>query len=438
MNVYDAGRMAGVLAPLGYREVDAAEAADLLILNTCHIREKASDKVYSELGRLKQLKRERAAAGAPLVIAVAGCIAQAEGAEIVRRAPQVDMVFGPQTYHRLPELLGRLRNERHVLDTEFPLEDKFEYLPRPRTGGSPTAFLTIQEGCDKFCAFCVVPYTRGPEASRPVLQVEREALALIEGGTREITILGQNVNAYRGAGPDGEVWSLARLIGRLSALPGLDRLRYTTSHPRDMSEDLILAHRDNPKLMPYLHLPVQAGSDRILDAMNRQHTADDYRRVVERVRAARPDIALSSDFIVGFPGEAEADFAATLALTQAIGFAHSFSFMYSPRPGTPGAGLPDQVPDDVKTERLARLKAALHAQQHAFNTREIGRALHVLIDRQGREAGNLAGRSPYLQAVRIEGASAHARIGDIVAVEITAAETFALAGRLAARRAAAE
>jgi tRNA-2-methylthio-N6-dimethylallyladenosine synthase len=437
MNAYDAGRMHEVLAPLGYLAVDAPDAADLLILNTCHIREKAVEKVYSELGRLNELKRARAADGGRVLIAVAGCVAQAEGQEIVRRAAHVGLVFGPQTYHRLPELLARAQVEPHVVDTEFPHEDKFAAMPRRHKARGPTAILTIQEGCDRFCTFCVVPYTRGAEASRPVIEIEREARALVESGARELTLLGQNVNAYRGPGPDGEVWSLARLFRQLSRIPSLDRLRYTTSHPSDMSEDLIIAHRDLEKLMPYLHLPVQSGSSRVLAAMNRQHTADDYRRTAERIRAARPDIALSSDFIVGFPGESDEDFAATLALVREVEFAHSYSFKYSPRPGTPGAAMPDQVPAAIKTERLARLQELLLVQQGAFNARTVGASLPVLLEKEGRRAGQITGRSPYLQPVHVE-AAGRAAIGDIVDVEIAAVQSGALTGRLYAHKAAAE
>jgi tRNA-2-methylthio-N6-dimethylallyladenosine synthase len=437
MNAYDAGRMHDVLAPLGYQGVDAPEAADLLILNTCHIREKAAEKVYSELGRLNEMKRARARRGERVVIAVAGCVAQAEGPEIVRRAAYVDLVFGPQTYHRLPELLARTEKEPHVLDTEFPKGDKFAAMPRRQAARGPSAILTIQEGCDRFCTFCVVPYTRGAEASRAVVEVEREARALVESGARELTLLGQNVNAYRGPGPDGEAWSLARLFWHLSRIPSLDRLRYTTSHPSDMSEDLILAHRDLEKLMPYLHLPVQSGSSRVLAAMNRQHTGDDYRRTVLRIRAARPDIALSSDFIVGFPGESEADFEATLSLVREVEFAHSYAFKYSPRPGTPGAAMPDQVPAPVKAERLARLQDLLLGQQRAFNARCVGARLPVLLEKEGRRAGQITGRSPYLQPVHVE-AQGRAGIGDIVDVEIVATESGALTGRPFAHKAAAE
>jgi tRNA-2-methylthio-N6-dimethylallyladenosine synthase len=419
MNVYDSERMGDVLAKAGYTPVDAPEAADLVVLNTCHIREKAAEKVYSELGRLRRLKRENDA----LVIAVAGCVAQAEGEEIVRRAPAVDLVLGPQAYHRLPEHLAALtRSRAPIVETAFPAGEKFDALdggkgPRALPRGV-TAFVTVQEGCDKFCTFCVVPYTRGAEFSRPVTRIAAEVEALAAQGVREFTLLGQNVNAYHGLGPDGEPWTLARLVSRLSAIEGVARLRYTTSHPRDMTDDLIAAHGDNPRLMPYLHLPVQAGSDRVLKAMNRQHTAESYIRLVERIRAARPDIALSGDFIVGFPGETEADFDATLALVRAVGYASAFSFKYSPRPGTPAADRQDQVPEDEKADRLARLQALLGAQQHAFNAALLGREVEVLLERPGRHPGQLVGRSPWLQAVHLDGAGFAP--GDLVTATIAA------------------
>ena len=425
MNVYDAARMADVMAAEGYAEAKSAEEADLVILNTCHIREKAAEKVYSELGRLRVLKDEKRAAGRPAEIVVAGCVAQAEGEEIMRRQPAVDAVIGPQSYHRLPQLLAASREgagrRGAAVDTEFPADDKFRHLPalsreRVRTRGV-SAFLTVQEGCDKFCSFCVVPYTRGAETSRPVAAILDEARRLLEAGVREITLIGQNVNAYHGADEGGRATSLAGLMERLAALPGLLRLRYTTSHPQDMGEDLVAAHRDLPVLMPYLHLPVQAGSDRILAAMNRRHTADVYRRLVERIRAARPDIALSSDFIVGFPGETEADFRETLGLATEIGFAASFSFKYSPRPGTPAAELADQVPEAEKADRLARLQVQLDADRRAFNRATVGRSLDLLVEKPGRHPGQLAGKSPYLQAVQLEGAAA--AIGTIVPVVVT-------------------
>jgi tRNA-2-methylthio-N6-dimethylallyladenosine synthase len=441
MNVYDSARMADVLAPLGYAPVADAAEADMVILNTCHIREKAAEKVFSELGRLRQVQTARRRDGADMIIAVAGCVAQAEGAEIVRRAPHVDIVLGPQTYHRLPEMVARAtraaaRGERQaVLDTEFPVESKFDHLPEAAAPQGATAFLSVQEGCDKFCTFCVVPYTRGAEMSRPVAAIAAEARRLAESGAREITLLGQNVNAWHGAGPDGARWGLGRLIRHLAAIDGLARIRYTTSHPRDMDEALIAAHAEEPKLMPYLHLPVQAGSDRVLAAMNRQHRATDYLRLVERLRAARPDLALSSDFIVGFPGESEADFEATLQLVEAVGYAQAYSFKYSARPGTPAAAMPNQVPEPVKVERLARLQTLLGRQQRAFNKACIGRTMPVLFDRPGRRAGQLVGRSPYLQAVHVEAGTAH--MGALAEVRIETATLNSLGGRLAAARTAA-
>ena len=359
MNVYDSARMADLTAPLGYRPSAAPEGADLVILNTCHIREKAAEKVFSELGTLRRLKTAKERAGGRMIIAVAGCVAQAEGEEIQRRAPFVDIVFGPQAYHRLPEMIARASRAggEPVLDISFPVEPKFEFLPQPSGAVGVSAFVTIQEGCDKFCTFCVVPYTRGAEFSRPAAQVLAEARCLVARGAREITLLGQNVNAYHGDGLDGGEWRLGDLIRRLAEIPELARIRYTTSHPRDVDDALVAAHRDVPQLMPFLHLPVQSGSDRVLAAMNRSHTADDYRRTVERLRTARHDLALSSDLIVGHPGESDADFHATLALVRNIGFAQAFSFKYSPRPGTPAAAAPDQVPEPVKTERLARIAA---------------------------------------------------------------------------------
>lgn len=429
MNVYDSARMADLLAPLGYAATDTAEDADMVILNTCHIREKAAEKVYSELGKLKRLKAARAADGGRMIVAVAGCVAQAEGAEIVARQPAVDIVVGPQSYQRLPEMIAKIaRGTGHVLETEFPAEDKFDSLPALAAHGAPTAFLTVQEGCDKFCTFCVVPYTRGAEFSRPVDHVLAEAKNLVAGGVCEITLLGQNVNAYAGAGPDGEPWSLAKLIEALAKIDGLKRLRYVTSHPRDMADDLIAVHRDVPILMPYLHLPVQAGSDRILAAMNRGHTREDYFCLVDRIRAARPDIALSGDFIVGFPGESDADFADTLDLVRRVGYAQAFSFKYSPRPGTPAAAMATQVPEAVKDARLAELQALLAAQQKAFNASCVGRTMPVLFETPGRKDGQAVGRSPYLQPVHVEGALG--LIGRIAAVRIAAVTSNSLKGTL--------
>jgi tRNA-2-methylthio-N6-dimethylallyladenosine synthase len=417
MNVYDSERMGDVLAGEGFGPADALEEADLVILNTCHIREKASEKVFSELGRIRRLKEQRAKQGLATTIAVAGCVAQAEGEEIVRRAPAVDLVIGPQTYHRLPEFLARRKETgRAVVETEFPVEDKFETLKPVRRNEAVTAFVTVQEGCDKFCTFCVVPYTRGAEFSRPFAQVEAEARKLAASGIREITLLGQNVNAYHGEGPDGETVSLGRLITELSRIDGIERLRYTTSHPREMTDDLIEAHGTNPKLMPYLHLPIQAGSDRVLKAMNRGHKAEDYLKLIAKIRAARPDIAMSGDFIVGFPGETEADFEETLQVVREVKYASAFSFKYSPRPGTPAAERDGQVPDEVKAERLARLQALLNEQMRSFNEACVGRTLPVLIEKPGRRDGQMAGRSPYLQPVHLDGTMG--AIGEIVTATI--------------------
>ncbi len=439
MNVYDGERMADVLAPMGYVASDTPDDADLVILNTCHIREKAAEKVYSDLGRLKALRAEREAAGAGrMTIAVAGCVAQAEGAEILRRQPAVDLVVGPQAYQTLPDLIARLGSEgrgsgnRALSDrvaAEFAADAKFDALPKARATAGPAAFLTVQEGCDKFCTFCVVPYTRGGEYSRPVAAIVSEAERLADQGVREVTLLGQNVNAYDGAGPDGAAWSLARLIRRLAEIEGLARIRYTTSHPRDMGEDLIAAHGEVEALMPYLHLPVQAGSDRVLKAMNRAHTAASYLDLVARIRAARPDIALSGDFIVGFPGETEADFQATLDLVEAVGYASAFSFKYSRRPGTPAAAMAEQVDDAVKADRLARLQAVLERQQGAFNRATIGRTVPVLFERAGRNPGQIVGRSPYLQGVWAEGDAD--LIGKIADVAIAGCGSNSLSGRLA-------
>ena len=428
MNVYDSERMADVLSPLGYAMTDSPEGADLVVLNTCHIREKATEKVYSELGKLKELKQARAAGdGSVMTIAVAGCVAQAEGEEIMRRQPAVDLVVGPQAYHQLPELIARTHRARgERLAADFAPEAKFDALPRRRPTGV-TAFLTVQEGCDKFCTFCVVPYTRGGEYSRAPEAIEAEARDLAAQGVREVTLLGQNVNAY--APPNGtDEGGLAGLVRRLAKIPGLDRIRYTTSHPRDMDAALIAAHGEVAELMPYLHLPVQSGSDRILKAMNRAHTAQSYVKTIEAIRAARPDIAISGDFIVGFPGERDSDFEATLALVREVGHASAFSFKYSRRPGTPAAAMPGQVAEAVKDERLARLNALLDAQARAFNERQVGRTLPVLFERKGRHPGQLIGRSPYLQAVH---AMAPDRlIGQIVPVRIEAAARMSLAGAL--------
>ncbi|MFO1068524.1 MAG: tRNA (N6-isopentenyl adenosine(37)-C2)-methylthiotransferase MiaB [Geminicoccaceae bacterium] len=428
MNVYDSERMASLLAVHGYAPTASPDDADLVVLNTCHIREKAAEKVYSDLGRLQQVRRERARTGGDgMLIAVAGCVAQAEGDLIAERAPYVDFVVGPQAYHRLPELLARRDRTRGTLvDTDFPVESKFDELPQSVGPAGVSAFLTVQEGCDKFCTFCVVPYTRGAEASRPAAAIVDEARRLVAGGARELTLLGQNVNAYRAAGPDGRDWGLGRLVRALAEIPGLCRIRYTTSHPNDVDDELVAAHRDVEALMPFLHLPVQSGSDSILAAMNRRYGVADYRRVVDRLRAARPDLALSSDFIVGFPGESDDDFAATLRLVEEIGFVQSYSFKYSARPGTPAALLPKQIRDAVKAERLARLQELLDRQATEFNRRTVGLRLPVLLERPGRHPGQLVGRTPWLQAVHLDGG--RHRIGDIVLVDIVEAHSHSLAG----------
>jgi len=398
MNVYDSERMTEALAGSGYSAVDTPEDADLVLLNTCHIREKAAEKVYSELGRIRKLADAKAGRGGAMRVGVTGCVAQAEGQEIVNRQPLVDLVVGPQAYHRLPAMLDALdAGEGAQVVTDFPVEDKFAALPQRARRALPSAFLSVQEGCDKFCAFCVVPYTRGAEFSRPVAQVLAEARRLAESGVREVTLLGQNVNAYHGEG-EGGTWSLARLIRAVARVEGIDRIRYTTSHPNDMEHDLIAAHADTEELMPYLHLPVQSGSDRILGAMNRKHTADDYLRLIDRIRAARPDIAMSGDFIVGFPGETDADFEETLALVDAVGYAQAYSFKYSPRPGTP-ASTAEQVPEPVKEARLAVLQDRLRDHQIRFQNACIGQVMPVLFEKIGREDGQLIGRSPYLQSV---------------------------------------
>ncbi len=440
MNVYDSDRMADALAPHGYMPTQDIDDADLVLLNTCHIREKASEKVFSELGRLRELQSEKRATGGDLMIGVAGCVAQAEGEEIARRAPVVDMVFGPQAYHRLPDMLAKAEANRHmhpalrraVVETDFPEEDKFAHLPAAKKdvtiGRGLTAFLTVQEGCDKFCSFCVVPYTRGAEVSRPVAQVLDEARRLADAGVKEITLLGQNVNAYHGEDASGRAVGLGELAYLLAEIPGLERLRYTTSHPRDMDDALIAAHRDLPFLMPYLHLPVQSGSDRILKAMNRKHTAAEYLALIERIKTARPDMALSGDFIVGFPGETDADFEDTLKIIRDTGYASAYSFKYSTRPGTPGANLPDQVEEAVKVERLARLQELVNQQTADFHSSCVGKTLPVLIERVGRQPGQIGGRSPYLQAVHLDGSTD--LIGAIHEVEIIGTSTNSLVGRL--------
>ena len=435
MNVYDSARMADVLAPLGYQPSDSPDDADMVIVNTCHIREHASEKVFSELGRLRDIKQERARQGQETVLAVAGCVAQAEGEEIIRRAPFVDIVLGPQTYHRLPEMVARAsRAAGAVLDTDFSSEAKFDHLPAPQAQGL-TAFLSVQEGCDKFCTFCVVPYTRGAEYSRSPDAILEEARSLVGQGVREITLLGQNVNGYHGANKDGETLRLGGLMRRLTGIDGLERLRYTTSHPRDMDDELIEAHRDLPQVMPFLHLPVQSGSDRILAAMNRQHTADDYRRIIDSLRAACPDIALSSDFIVGFPGETDQDVADTIKLVEDIGFAQAYSFKYSPRPGTPASGMTGQVPEAVKEERLAQVQAALQIQSARFNQGCVGRTFDVVLDRPGRRDGQLIGRTPYMQSVFVTAPAT--MLNSVQKLTITAAHSNSLGAVLAEERACA-
>lgn len=435
MNVYDSERMADVLAPIGYSTVDTPEMADLVILNTCHIREKAAEKVYSELGRIRKYKD---ANNLDMKVAVAGCVAQAEGAEIKRRAPVVDMILGPQTYHKLPEMIARVSRETgDVLETDFDTIEKFDALPAGRQAKGYSAFLTVQEGCDKFCTFCVVPYTRGAEVSRPVEQIVLEARSLASQGVREITLIGQNVDAYHAAapdgatdkdGPDGEQWGLGELIRHIAKIGGIDRMRFTTSHPRDMDDGLIETLATEPKLMPYLHLPIQAGSDRVLDAMNRGHTYAHYRDLIARIRKACPDIALSGDFIVGFPGETEEDFEATMNCVREIGYASSFSFKYSTRPGTPGATLPRQVPEEVKSDRLKRLQALLYTQQREWNASLVGKTLDVLVEGHGKLPGQLFGRSPYLTGTHFDGGAE--LIGQIVPVTITSAGVNSLIGEL--------
>lgn len=409
MNVYDSKRMADVLKPHGYEEAGDADSADLVILNTCHIREKAAEKVYSEIGRLRAEKETRALEGKNMYIAVAGCVAQAEGPEMMKRAPAIDMVLGPQTYHRLPDMLKSAEEQRtggrrsaRVLDTEFPVDTKFDHLPTDSDPGGAAAFLTVQEGCDKFCAFCVVPYTRGAEYSRPVADIVAEASQMVSKGVVEITLLGQNVNAFHGADGKGGTATLGGLIRALDQIDGLKRIRYTTSHPRDMDQELIDAHREIDSCMPYLHLPVQSGSDRILDAMNRKHTREEYFAIIDRLRDARPDLALSSDFIVGFPGETDEDFEQTLDLVRRVKYAQAYSFKYSPRPGTPASVNEDQVPEEVKSERLARLQALLNEHQLEFNEATVGKEMDVLLEREGKQQGQLLGRSPYLQAVHVD------------------------------------
>lgn len=453
MNVYDSERMGDILGELGFEQTPGPAEADLVILNTCHIREKAADKVYSDIGRLRGLKENKAKAGGDMIIAVAGCVGQAEGAEIMRRAPAVELVFGPQTYHRLPALLKKVGEDKtpggraRVLDTDLPVNEKFEFLAKGPQKSGPSAFLTIQEGCDKFCTFCVVPYTRGGEFSRSVSDIYNEARALVGKGAVEITLLGQNVNAYHGEGEDKTEVGLAGLIRKLSTIEDLKRLRYTTSHPRDMDEDLIKVHGEVPQCMPHLHLPVQSGSDKILKAMNRRHTTSDYLVWIEKIRKVRPDIALSSDFIVGFPGETDEDFAATLQLVKNVEYAQAYSFKYSPRPGTPAAVSENQVDEGIKAERLGELQELLNTHQRAFNDKMVGLEMDVLFERPGKFPGQIVGRSPYMQAVHVSlgdgGQEAYGKgqedlsalnsknyMGRLVKVEITKAGPKSLEGKL--------
>lgn len=434
MNVYDSVRMADVLAPLGYTEADKPDEADLVILNTCHIRERAAEKMYSDLGRMREHQQRQAAEGRRMLVAVAGCTAQAEGEEIIARMPFVDMVVGPQSYHTLPSLIAETERTRaSQVQLEFTEEAKFDLLPETARADGASAFVSVQEGCDKFCTFCVVPYTRGAEFSRPVEAVRREVEQYVAQGVVEIALLGQNVNAYHGQGPDGTEWNLAQLIRLLACIEGLVRIRYTTSHPRDMSDALIAAHAEVPQLMPYLHLPVQSGSDRILKAMNRQHSAADYIALIEKLRAARPDMAFSSDFIVGFPGETEEDFEDTLRLIETVGFASAFAFMYSPRPGTPAAEKAAQVPEAVKEARLARLLEHMQRQQLQFNQRSVGTVQRALFERPGRKQGQMIGKTPYMQSIVLENAVDYA--DQLVDVKITAAYANSLKGEVVSPRA---
>lgn len=429
MNVYDSNRMMDILRPFGYEPVDSPDGADMIILNTCHIREKATEKVFSELGRLKKFKAKQEKNGQRTILAVAGCVAQAEGQEIMDRARYVDMVFGPQTYHELPEMVAKATGAygaKRLVNTDFPTESKFDFLPEENSNHGPAAFLSIQEGCDKFCTFCVVPYTRGAEFSRPVKQIMDEARRMVDGGTVEIHLLGQNVNAYHGEGPDGKIWDLARLIREIAALDSVKRIRYTTSHPRDMNDELIAVHGEIDKLMPYLHLPIQSGSDEILKKMNRKHSAEDYLRVIEKLRAARPEIAMSSDFIVGFPGESDKHFEETLELVRAVNYAQAYSFKYSPRPGTPAANMQNLVAENVKSERLAALQALLNQQQMDFNKSFVGQTLPVLFERMSDDGTQLQGRTPFMQNVNVHGNER--LLGYTVNVEIKSAHIFIMNG----------
>lgn len=439
MNVYDSQRMVDLLSPLGYEMTESPNEADMAILNTCHIREKAEQKVFSDLGRLRIVKDERAEAGKEMMIAVGGCVAQAEGAEIIRQAPYVSMVFGPQAYHKLPEMIAKTTRERDIKDgkkknigvvnTDFPVESKFDFLPQPTTS-SISSYLSVQEGCDNFCTFCVVPYTRGAEYSRPVTDIMTDARRLVSLGTKEITLLGQNVNAFHGVSPTSNdvEWGLGRLIYELAEIEGLERIRYTTSHPMDMDEELIRAHGDVPQLMPYLHLPIQSGCNRILESMNRRHTAMQYLDVIEKLRKARPDIAMSSDFIVGFPGETKEDHNETLELVRSVNYAQAYSFKYSIRPGTPAGSMDLQVPEPVKVERLAELQDLLNEQQLAFNQSKVGTVQKVLVDREGKRDGQLSGKTLFMQSVHFEGNS---RLqGETIDVLITGALPNSVSGEI--------
>ena len=429
MNVYDSNRMADILKPFGYETVDQPEGADMIILNTCHIREKATEKVFSEIGRLKQFKDKKKDAGEDMILAVAGCVGQAEGDEITKRAPAVDLVFGPQTYHELPEMMANLTDaygNKRVVNTEFPVESKFDFLPEENSNAEAVAFLSIQEGCDKFCTFCVVPYTRGAEFSRPAQQILDEARVLTKAGSKEIHLLGQNVNAYHGEGPDGKEWGLGRLIQAVAEIEGVERIRYTTSHPRDVDDELIEAHRNVGKIMPYLHLPVQSGSNKILKAMNRKHDRDEYFKLIDRFRDAHPDLVFSSDFIVGFPGESEQDFEDTMDLVRRVNYAQAYSFKYSARPGTPAANMQGLLSEKVKGERLQRLQDLLNEQQMAFNQTCLERTIPVLFERKGKKDGQIIGRSPYMQSVSAFGNER--LIGQIIDVKINHAAPNSLSG----------
>ncbi len=430
MNVYDSQKIADVLIPMGYEQVDTPDDADMLVLNTCHIREKATEKVFSDLGRMRPHKTRREEQGKKTVIAVAGCVAQAEGDVILDRAPYVDLVFGPQVYHQLPQMVAKVTGEdkNRVVNTDFPVESKFDYLPEEHESPGPSAFVAVQEGCDKFCTFCVVPYTRGSEFSRPVQSILDEAKRLVETGSQEIFLLGQNVNGYHGTGPNGKEWTLADVIKSLADIDGLSRIRYTTSHPCDMQDDLINAHGEIDKLMPYLHLPIQSGSNKILKAMNRKHTHEEYREIIAKLRAVRPDISLSSDIIVGFPGETDEDFEDTMSIVRDVVYGSCYSFKYSARPGTPAAIMKNQVLEKDKDSRLARLQSLITDQQSTYNKSFIGQTLPVLFDRKGRDEGQLIGRSPYMQSVHVKG---NERLfGQMVNVKIKRATASSLSGEI--------